>query len=238
MPQPGDLLHVAVDGADRAVIPFDGRPTIDGGCSPQGDTVTGAVTPGATLVLQQASTVTIDGDRYTATFPRPLRGSGIMVTGHSTAPALDGSPVAVQVRRTTSVSCALGTEPLKNVKLGISRDKLRRVPVDRRGRFELTTRLRCPPELPTCRVTSGAVTLKRNGDLGRSLGIITYSVPGGTNRRMRGQLKPRALAALRRSGQQSVQFVIVIRPPATLPRGIGARGLHGGYPGVLLAPRR
>ena len=111
-----------------------------------------------------------------------------------------------------------------------------RFPVGRRGRYELTTRLRCAPELPTCRVTSGAIAIKRNGDLGRSLGTIQYSVPGGTNRRMHGRLKPRALAALRRTGRRRVQFLIVMRPPETLPVGIGATGLHGGYPGTLLAP--
>ena len=243
VPQAGDRVHVIADGVERAVIDYDGLPSVDGDCSPEGATVTGALTPGASLEAERPTagapdkaTVSSAGGRYTATFPRALRGSAILLNSHTTALALDGSPVGVHVLRSTGVSCARGAGPLTQVKLGISRDKLRKVPVDRRSRYELTTRLRCPPELPTCRVTSGALAIKRNGDIGRSLGTMTYSVPGGTNRRMHGKLKPRALAALRRTGRRRVQFLIVIRPPAKLPEGIGATGLHGGYPGVLHAP--
>jgi hypothetical protein len=246
IPRAGDVVHVSVDGAERATAAYDGRPAFDDDCSPEGASVSGSLPPGASLEVRQADfvdgdgtagSVTAAGDRFTATFPRRLRGAPVQVTANATVPRTDGGTAGVHVRHWTAISCQDGTGPQKTVHLAITGGKpLRAVHVDRRGRFVLARRTRCPQELPRCRVGVGVQAALPGGRSGKVLGGLAYTVRGGSNARVHGRLRPAALAGLRRKGARRVAFSVVIRPPKQMPKGIHATGLHAGYDGRLIAP--
>jgi hypothetical protein len=243
IPQPGDVVHIAVNGAERGAVSYDGRPSFDGDCSPAGASVSGPLPAGVAVEVRraesvgaqgEAGSVTTAGERFTAAFSGPLGGTPVQVTGNGAAPAADGGTIGVHVRNWTAISCAEGAGPQKLVHLDISGHKsLRAVRVDRHGRFVLPRRASCPAELPSCRMLVDVHALRPDGDAGRRIARLRYVVAGGTNARVHGRLGAAASAALHRRGHRRVEFSIVIRPPVQIPPGIDAIGVHAGYFGTL-----
>jgi hypothetical protein len=232
---------VTLAGGEVRTFTWEGLPTLDADpCASLGQqTLTGSFPAGATVsgsVGEDGVGLTLDGSRFTAQLPRPLMaGEYFSMEARRTE---GGALVRYQLFVEVCPSAVPPPPPVDRVELDLPGKKLRKVPVDRRGRFELRTRAQCPPELPSCRVFVDVFALTRRGKVGRLLGRAQYSVPGGTSRRVHGKLRRHALAALRRTGRRVVSFSVVIRKPEPLPEGITALGpdLHTAWDGTLFAP--
>jgi hypothetical protein len=239
--QAGDVARVTLDGGEVRTFTWEGLPALDADiCASLGQqTLTGSFPAGATLDGsidngEYPVAFSVEGTRFTAHLPLPLTAGQILSIG---ARRTEGQTL-VDYRFSIGEVCPSAVPPPPEIaRLDFSGKRLRNVPVDRHGRFELHTRAHCPPELPTCRVSVGARVRTRSGSEGRSLGAVIYSVPGGTRQRLHGKIGRRALAALRRTGRRNVFFSAVIRKPVELPEGIAfGPDLHTRYSGALLAP--
>ena len=227
-----------VNGAEKAALAYDGRPTLDGGCVPDAaDVLQGTFTPGATLTASRTTggpgsatvatgTVTAAGDAYSAQFgDHGVRGAPFTITSSRVV-----SGVGFHVTLYDAVPCSEGTGPQTTVHPRITgRKHLTRVRVDRHGRFTLARRARCTKPLISCRVAVRAETRK-----GRSLGNLVTTVPGGSNRLVHGRLSRRGLAALHRTGRLPVDFSVVISP-RKIPVGVHTVAVHTGTSGSLRA---
>ena len=240
-PRAGDVVRVLVEGVEKAVVTFDGRPTLDGNCVPPGGerVFRGSFDPAATLEVTrqeypgspERAAVTIVGDRYEATFAQPS-GSFLVIASHGTAPKADGGTIGVH----STLTPGRPPCPVAQIKTSIKPPARRTaVRVRRDGRFRLGHRPVCPAALTSCQVE---VKVEPYGAVPRLLGLRRYKVEGGSSLRARGRLRRSALARLRRVGRLKVFAEIAIgAPPTKVPPFV--QGKPSGKVAVvtLLAPR-
>jgi hypothetical protein len=240
-PRAGDVVRVLVEGQEKAVVAFDGRPTLDGNCMPPGGerVFRGSFNPAATLEVTREqyqappvpAELSVVGDRYEATFAQPS-GTSLVIATHGTAPKTDGGTIGVHsTLRAHRPPC-----PVTEIKTSIkppARRRAIRVRADRR--FRLGHRPVCPQALPACRVE---VKVEPYGALPRLLGLRRYKVEGGSSARARGRLRRSALARLRRAGRLKVIATIAIgAPPTKVPPFVQGKPTGKVAVVTLLAPR-
>lgn len=222
-PLAGDVIHIAANGSEKAVVHYDGRPTIDNDCLVDfSRTVAGSFTtvPGVTLEASQGGqagqmsenhgTVTVSSDRYSAAFG--LVKPSVEISEAYSVAGTDGSAIGVHSQRYMGASC-----PTRTVKITITSTRTPpHIRVGPGGLFLIGRRVTCPAELSHCRIQVN--TLIRHSSKSRS-----YEIPGGSSAPARARLYPEALRTLKRAGHLKVRVGVVAASPENPTPGISAK---------------
>jgi hypothetical protein len=236
-PRAGDVVRVLVEGQEKAVVAFDGRPTLDGNCMPPGGerVFRGSFNPAATLEVTREqyqappvpAELSVVGDRYEATFAQPS-GTSLVIATHGTAPKTDGGTIGVHsTLRAHRPPC-----PVTEIKTSIkppARRRAIRVRADRR--FRLGHRPVCPQALPACRVE---VKVEPYGALPRLLGLRRYKVEGGSSARARGRLRRTAASWAPEGHRNDRHRGPAHQGPAVRPGQADRQGRGSDAPGAAL----
>ena len=247
-PQAGDMVHLGV-GASESVVTYNGRPAIDGDCLPsvdhsvsgsfsavQGATVqvNGAGNPGVNgQQATEAATVTTTSDRFTASFGHELRPPLTIVEQYG-IPGADGATITVHAQRSILGGCDTKLVPIRVTKLATP-DPVR---VKADGRFAFGRRVKCPAELPFCRISADTYVARNSGNTGPKLGRLRYSVPAGSSAMAKARLGPSALRKLKRGGKTKVYVLLIVRPPAERTPGLQAPEQKSVVRVTVAAPRK
>ena len=112
------MLRFIVGGAERVLVKFDGRPSLDTSCALVGKrTTTGRVAPGFDLTFAGSAQIARTGDTFKVTFPRPLSsGEGVILSSRGELAVSQFVTLSI-LSRVLSRVCGAGPPPCRDFQL-------------------------------------------------------------------------------------------------------------------------